>query len=247
MIRLPVARYNEFIELSPADLAALGEAGGPELRYPRNQRIRTQGDRVTCVYLLVDGWVASSIDLANGHRQIVKIHLPGDLMGVPSITLSRAAETLTPFTLSVVRPVPLAAMGSILLSRPRLTAALFLSAQQERIILMDRITSLGRTNSAQRLATFLLHIYDRLRFLEPDLGTTFAMPITQEQIADVIGLTPIHVNRVFRRLEAAGLIIRQGRDITLTDPDALREMSGMPERRWLRQPEWLAGDGTSAS
>lgn len=246
MIRLPLARYNEFIELSSSDLAALSEAGGPELRYARNQRIRTQGDRVTCVYLLVAGWVASSIDLANGHRQIVKIHLPGDLLGMPSVTLARAAETLTPLTLSVLRQVPLTTIGSILLERPRLTAALFLSSQQERIVLMDRITSLGRTNSAQRLATFLLHIYERLRLLDPALGATFAMPITQEQIADVIGLTPIHVNRVFRRLEAGGLIIRQGRDITLTDAEALREMSGIPERRWLRQPEWLADDGTSA-
>lgn len=246
MIRLPLARYNEFIELLPADLAALDDAGGQELRYSRNQRIRTQGDRMTCVYLLVDGWVASSIDLANGHRQIVKIHLPGDLMGMPSVTLARAAETLTPLTLSVVRPVPLSAIGAILLNRPRLTAALFLSSQQERIVLMDRITSLGRTNSAQRLATFLLHIYERLRLLEPGLGATFAMPVTQEQIADVIGLTPIHVNRVFRRLETGGLIIRQGRDITLTDADALRAMSGMPERRWLRQPEWLAGDRLAA-
>jgi CRP-like cAMP-binding protein len=230
---------TEFRSPSPAELEILASIAGPTQSVARHRTIRREGDRPQSIYMLIEGWVVSSMTLADGSRQIVKVHLPGDILGSPSVALDRAAETLTALTPVRLRSIGLAGLGALFTRAPHLAALLFLSAQQERIILMDRLCSIGRTSAECRLSALLVHLHDRLKLIRPDLGSRFDHPLTQEQIGDIIGLTAVHVNRVFRALEEKRLILRDGHSVELLDIPALRRLSGVPVRTLAQDLSWL--------
>lgn len=240
---IPLHRFQEFISLSDAELDALERARTHTVEMSRRQSLRRQGDPVNEVYLLASGWVASCVDTSQGRRQIVKIHLPGDILGSPSIALERAAETLTALTPVKVEVIPVEAFARLFETVPRLGFAMFLNAQQERVMLMDRVTSLGQTQAPQRLAALLLHVHERLKLAEPRVGKSFELPLTQEELAQATGLTSVHINRTFQELDRRGVIKRNGRRFTLLDTRALRELASLPTRELVRDASRLiAGD-----
>lgn len=238
----PLHRLHEFVRPSSEELEALKKAAAERLTLDRKQAIRRQGDRVNEVFFLASGWVASCVDTANGRRQIVKIHLPGDLLGVPSMCLERAAESLMALTRVTVDSIPLRSFARLFQEAPRLGFAMFLSTQQERVMLMDRITSIGRTTAPQRIAALLVHIHDRLKLIDDRNGKSFELPLTQEELAQATGLTAVHINRTFQELDKMEIIERRDRRITLTDLRALRELAALPPRKFIREPAWLGSN-----
>jgi CRP/FNR family transcriptional regulator len=239
MADIPMHRLAEFAMPTDDELAFFKRLCGPEWLVPRRGTIRMQGDPVEQIYLLSEGWVASCFDLRSGERQIVKIHVPGDVLGAPSLSLDAAAETLVALTAVKVRSLPLKAFGPIFREAPALAASMFLSAQQERVFLMERLTSVGRMPAMNRLVVLLLHVHDRLGLLGHPEGS-IDWPLTQSDIGDVLGLTTVHINRMMKSLDREGLIDRTGSTIRLNDVAALRRLSGLPDRNWTKRPEWLA-------
>jgi CRP/FNR family transcriptional regulator, anaerobic regulatory protein len=235
----PQHRLSEFIELVPEEHELLIQAQGKERQVGRGGVIRSQGDPVREVFLLSQGWALGCVDLRDGKRQIVKIHLPGDMLGSPSMALTHAAETLLALTPVTVTSVPLSALGRIFTAAPRLAAALFLSVQQERIFLIDRLTAVGRLPAAARLAALIVHLHDRLALTGEVSETAIDWPLTQEQIGDVLGLTPVHINRTLGELERMGLVGRAGPQLELPSLERLRDFAKMPERQWVRNPDWF--------
>lgn len=233
------ARLAEFRSPSPTELEIFSSLAGPVQQIARSRTIRREGDPPQSIHMLLEGWAISSMTLADGGRQILKVHLPGDILGTPSMALDRAAETLTALTPVRLRSISLSAFGGLFTRAPHMAALMFLSVQQERVMLMDRLCSIGRTSAESRLADFLVHLHGRLNVVHPGTGPRFEHPLTQEQIGDVIGLTAVHVNRVFRTLEDKGLILRDGHMIELLDIPALRKLSGVPPRTLARDLSWL--------
>lgn len=236
----PLHRLHQFLQLSSAEASAFAELAVERRRLRRHDTIRAQGDPALEVYFLVEGWVASCIDSAAGNRQIVKVHLPGDMMGTPSLALAQAAETLCALTRVTVDVIPTDKLGELFLTSPRLAGVMFLNAQQERIWLMDRLMSVGRTSAAQRLAAFLISLFERLRSIDDEASTRFQLPLSQGEVANVLGITPVHANRTFAQLERNGLISRTGRWLTLKDVDGLRDLASVPVREFQNLPPWLS-------
>jgi CRP/FNR family transcriptional regulator len=238
---LPVHRLLEFTRLSDRELRAFHQAQSHRISVDRKKLIRAEGDPVEEIYFVIDGWAASYMDLPNGRRQIVKVHLPGDMMGAPSMALERAADSfvaLTPMQLAVF---PLEAIASLFEDEPRLALTLFLCAQQERVALMDRIASIGRTSAIQRVAAFFLQLHRRLKAIDPGMDNSFELPLTQIELSQVIGLTTVHANRTLREMDRLGIVYRYRSKITLVDINALSELAGLPERRYVRDPAWFLG------
>jgi CRP/FNR family transcriptional regulator, anaerobic regulatory protein len=245
MRRVPLHRFTEFLSLTPRELQAIQDLSVDTLHLRRHDVIRSQGDRALDLYFLSEGWVGCCIDVAAGTRQMVKVHLPGDMLGTPSMTLATAAETLVALTRVTIGVVPVGAFAQLFMTEPRIAAAMFLIAQKERILLMDRLTSVARTSAAQRLAAFLLNVYDRLTVIGLN-QPTFDLPLSQDELADVIGITPVHANRTLFQLEDASLIHRTGKCITLLDIPGLRSFGAMPQRRFECSPHWCVGSANDA-
>jgi CRP/FNR family transcriptional regulator, anaerobic regulatory protein len=231
-------RFLAFADLTKAELAALDGLRGETADYARDQVIRYEGDRPD-LFILHQGWVAASAGFDDGDRQIVKVHLPGDLLGMPSIAHTTAADTLTALGSVTVSRLAPQALGRIFQDFPRLGMSFFLAAQEERVILMERLMSVGRRQGAQRLAAFLTHIYDRLKLLDPACPLAFELPLTLDQIGDVLGQHAVHVSRTLRRMEQEGLIRREQKRVELLDLPALRKHAGFPPREIVRNGPWL--------
>lgn len=236
---IPFKRFSAFADLTPAEKAALKDLSTTPIRYARQEVIRHEQDPVDCVFMLNEGWVLTTASFAEGDRQALKIHLPGDLMGAPSLALERTAETITAVTDVVASKIPVQKLSQIFAELPRLAMLFFLTAQEERVILMDRLTSLGRSSAKQSLCHLLVSLHDRVAVPGKDGRLSFELPLTQSQMGDVLGIHLVHVNRMLRILEEEGLIVRRGRDITLVEPEEIRRMTGLPNRRLAHNIPWL--------
>ncbi len=100
--------------------------------------------------------------LKTGARQFFKVHIPGDILGAPSLASVSAVETLTAITDCTIKCIPLSRLGSIFAEYPRVGMSLFMSANKERIALMDLLAAVGRLSAIERLARFLMELHDRL-------------------------------------------------------------------------------------
>jgi len=244
---VPLNRLAPFGQLAEAEAAHLQAMLEPQVPYVARDTIRREGMPNQGVFLLVKGWVVSSVGFADGSRQIVKIHLPGDMLGAPSLPFATAVETLSTLTPAMVRPVALEALGELFARMPRMAALMFLAAQEERVILMDRLASLGRLGATGSVAALLVHLYDRLSLVEPVPSTRIHVPLTQVELGDILGLTSVHVNRVLHAMQRAGHIRRSGKTFDLLDLDKLRALAGVPQRKVVENLSWLPEPGLHAA
>lgn len=227
---------------TPQDRVEICRLAERSVVMPQGAVIREQGVEPNCAYLLIDGWAATSIDLEDGTRQIAKVHLPGDVMGMPSASLSETADTLTALTPVVIGRIPLERFAALFIASPRFAMAMFLSSQRERIALMDMLTRVGRTSSLQRMAWLLLDLHERLSVAALCGPTWFDLMLLQDQIADILGITHEHANRTFRRLKRDGLIRRNGQRIEILNRRGLLELANWQQRELVSNPRWLSRD-----
>lgn len=232
-------RLEEFASLCSNDADLLENWASEQIRYPAGAKIRSEGDPATCVYFLAEGWVGSSKGLADSRRQFMKIHLPGDVLGSPSMSLSAAGETLEAFTEVSLAPVPYRVLGQMIEKSPRFAATFLLSVQKERVALMQEKAILGQASAVERMAWFLIDLHTRLRDAEMGEEDGFDCPLKQEQIADLLGMTPVHASRTLMRLQREGLIERKRGRFTFRDTAGLRSLSPCGVPPFVHEPEWL--------
>jgi CRP-like cAMP-binding protein len=182
-------------------------------------------DRCPQIYLIESGWVFRSRGLASGRRQIVNYALPGDILCADSMLFKQSSFDLTARTpVSVVRIEP--PQGAELFERyPGLAAALAWTMGQEESILAERVVSLGRRDSLEKLAHALCELEARLTAIGQMRGRTIELPLNQEDFADILGISVIHVNRTFRRLSDDKIAEYKKGQIELLDRERLAEIS----------------------
>lgn len=235
----PLHRYRGLAELTPAEEAALTGLGEPEVVHRKGETFQREGDPTPGFYLHISGWISSSIILRNGDRLIQKLHLPGDMLATPGMVLPRAADTLTALTEAVTAFVPSERFGRLFVEMPRVAALFTVAIQMERLALMDTLATTSNASARERLARLLVDLHMRLSAIGAVEEDSFHLPLTQEAIGDLIGLTPVHVNRTIRSMEEAGLIARQGHRFRLLDLPALRALAPLKPRQPQFEPAWL--------
>ncbi|MDT8760879.1 Crp/Fnr family transcriptional regulator [Sphingomonas psychrotolerans] len=235
----PIHRWQAFASLTDKEQEALVTLAEVEETRGPGEIIRMEGDVASGFYLHLRGWVTSSILLRSGARLIQKVHLPGDLLGTPSMVLPRAADTLTAITAATVAFVPFQRLGVIYSHLPRLGALITFAAQVERLALMDALVVAGRASAKEQLARLLLDLHARLTPLGAAEDNAFDLPLTQEAIGDLTGLTAIHVNRKLRELREEGLIAFQRGRMQILDLAALRALAPIEPRLLQFEPAWL--------
>lgn len=227
----PFHRLAEFVSLTAQDMDVVGGWLTAHRKVPRARPLRREADSVTGVYFLLEGWVCSSLMLRNGRRQIVNVHLPGDILGFPSLVLPASGETLEAITDIKVSLIPTAAIGKLFEHNPRLAAGLFLSTQKDCAALMQKLSWVGAANAVERMAAFLLDLFLRLDAANAVSDGRFDFPLTQPQLGELLGLTAVHVNRTLKRLDQTGFILRGRGWLQILDLDGLRSLApNLPPR-----------------
>lgn len=174
-----------------------------------------------CMIVLQEGWALQCRRLADGRRQIVSIHLPGDLIGLSALAEAASptsVRTVTPAVFGMVDPPRVAELFA---RSPALTLAFHRLVTQESGVLTELVVSLGRLTAYERVAHLVVGLSRRLcavGLAEPD---RFSLPLTQAEISDHLGLSPVHVNRTLQQLRRDGLLDIQRRTAILPDPERL--------------------------
>jgi CRP-like cAMP-binding protein len=195
----------------------------------RGDHIITQGRSYGGVWLLADGFGLRYKVLADGKRQVFHVALPGDMLGYPACFFERALFSVVALTEARVCPLTFNQLNEIFKSHSRLALALFWGSACETALYAEQLTTIGRRGAYQRVAAFVLQIASRLHARGLSDGTSFHMPLTQEQIADVLGLTAQHVNRMLRRMREEKLIVIENSQFRLLDREALAALTDFDE------------------
>ncbi|SDA11687.1 Crp/Fnr family transcriptional regulator [Sphingomonas sp. NFR15] len=190
-------RLAAMVELTAADRVALRGAVGRERSVKARGELLQEGKPIRERLLVLSGWAARVRILQDGRRQIINFLLPGDLIGNCS-----HANPLAPSTVAALTPLTVCSLPDPATS-PTLCEAYALSAATETAYLMAQIVRLGRMTASERVEDLLLELMERLEITGLAREGHYAMPITQETIADALGLTSVHVNRMLQRSRQA--------------------------------------------
>jgi CRP-like cAMP-binding protein len=222
----PLARkLARFGELSAEDLEILDTLHTATRVVRRNRDIVSEGRSYETMFVLLEGSAIRYRVLRDGRRQILNILLPGDFIGFPGCFFESALYAITALSDVVISPVPFAVLIGLFERRPRLAATIFWSFACEAAIYAERLIDVGRRSALERVAHFLLELLTRLRTVGLADEKSYRMPLTQELIADVLGLSVPHVNRTLRQLRGDGLVTIEEQRVVINDIDAMSALA----------------------
>ncbi|RZM33397.1 MAG: cyclic nucleotide-binding domain-containing protein, partial [Sphingomonas sp.] len=128
-----MSRFTAFATLTLDDFTALAKLANGRRHFARGEFVCHEGDRPTGLFLLLKGWTASSMTFANGARILLKVHLPGDMLGMPSLALRESADTIVALTDVHIGVVSRDELGRLFEENARLAALLFLCSHETRL------------------------------------------------------------------------------------------------------------------
>lgn len=220
-----VARLESVATLAPDDVAALERVcvNARELG-PRRAIIR-EGDRPDHVHLIVEGWAARYKLLPDGARQITAFLIPGDFCDMHVTILGEMDHSIATLGRAKVAYVHRSEMA-MLARRPQIACALWWATLVDEAVLRAWIVNIGRRDALEAVGHLLCELYVRMKNVGLTVEHRFELPLTQEEIADALGLTPVHVNRVLQRMRSEDLITLKRGALEILDYVRLEKASG---------------------
>ncbi|MGE0420881.1 MAG: Crp/Fnr family transcriptional regulator [Reyranellaceae bacterium] len=216
-----MTRLKSFVDLAPADSDALRALIKTESKVDRRHDLVVDGYAYSKLSFVKEGFAARCRLLRNGKRQIVNVLVPGDVVGLPGSFVDRA--TFSVFALTDMR-LELCSFEDFVAAsyrRPKLALALSWLAVQEANTYAERVVDIGRRTPLERVAHFLLEIHARLLLVGRATSLGFDLPVSQEIMSDVLGLSVPHVNRMLTKLRGDGVIRMAERRVEFVDSSAL--------------------------
>jgi CRP-like cAMP-binding protein len=162
---------------------------------------------------------------ANGGRQIVSLHLRGDMLDLQHLFLARADHSIQALTQLGTAEIDRDALRALVARRPAVAEAMWIDALIDASIFREWIMNIGRRDARGRIAHLLCEFATRMEQAGLDQGGRYELPMTQEQIGDATGLTSVHVNRTLRSLAEDGLVHRDKRYLSFTDWNAIKTVA----------------------
>lgn len=234
-----VTKLSNYLALSNKDVDLLLKLQSEEADYPKKVTVREAGNETAELYVVKHGWLYSSTTLPDGRRQVLQLHYPGDIVGIPDVAFDYSTVNLETITDVCLCPFRKNRLDEVFINSSRLTALLFSFGMVDYMVLLDRIRAISRMNAEERIAHFLLEVSSRLRITNKNQSNHIDMPLTQEIIGDAVGLTNVYVSKSMRKLEDQGLIARDKRTIEIKDHNSLKEMVDFHDRYFKLDTSWF--------
>lgn len=233
-----VRKLTAFAVLSDAERSAIVELHRRRRTFAKGQTLVTEGQIEQRAFVLAAGWVCSYKILPAGTRQIVDFQIPGDFLGLRSVLFRTADHNIEAVTKVEASEILASDLIESFKRYPRLATAVLWAASRDEAMVVEHLVDLGRRNALERTAHFLLELGARLQLVGMASTAGYSCPLSQYLLADALGLSAIHVNRVLRQLREKGLMrFHQGK-VVFDDYDGLVELAGFAPS-YLDQPEPL--------
>ena len=214
-------KLGAFVALSAEEFSALERLHARRKKFVTGRDMVHQGEVNQCAYILASGWVCSYKLLANGSRQIVDFQIPGDFLGLRSVLFRTADHNIEPVTLVEASEVLVSDLLDTFSKTPRLATAVLWAASRDEAMVVEHLVGIGRRDAKERTAHFLLELGARLKLVGLGTALGYSCPLSQYLLADAMGLSAVHVNRVLRELREVGLVTFQQGKVTIHDLDGL--------------------------
>lgn len=222
MIEKHLMKLRARDDISAAEEQALRDALGEVQTIPADRTFIQAGKELNSSTLLLEGFICRYKDLSDGQRQITELHVAGDFADLHSFTLKHLDHNIMTLTPSKVVQVPHENLKKITVDHPHLARMMWFSTNLDAAIHREWEVSLGRRSALQRTAHLFCELQVRLGIVGLASEREYALPITQTELAECLGLTSVHVNRVLKELRERGLVEFRSRRVMIRDLAELR-------------------------
>lgn len=215
--------------LSSGDVSLLVAACHNQRTFPARADLIREGDQPGPGFVILEGWACRYKLLPEGTRQITSFLLPGDTCDLNASVSNYMEHSIATLMTARVALVPRGTLEKLIETRPAITRAFWWTKLVDEDTLRAWIVSMGRRNGLQRVAHLMCELYVRAHSIGLTDGGRFELPLTQTLIGDALGLTPIHVNRVLRKLRLRGVMTLSGGSLAIADIAALAAIAGFDD------------------
>ena len=219
-------RLGHLLHLSSGEAACLSDLQRNPVRVKAGTVLIEEGRAAACVFILMSGWACSYKQLSRGSRQIISFPLPGDIIGLGGVLMRTSDQSCAALTDAEVSCVDVGHMMTVFAKCPRLIAAFLGSASRDHAMIVEHLVNVGRRSAVERVAHCVLELGQRLQLVGLASKAGYECPLTQYDLADALGLSPIHVNRVLRRLREQRLLTLKSRRLIVHSPEAVKKLAG---------------------
>ena len=229
----PLARkLFSYVRLSDDELEVMSDLHRRRRNFAVGMDMIYQGQVDQNAYVLASGWACSYKILSDGTRQIVNFQIPGDFLGLRSVLFRTADHNVEPITPVQASEVSQRDLLTVFSKTPRLATAVLWAASRDEAMVVEHLIDLGRRSSTERMAHFLLEMGARLQLVGLGDKTGYKCPLSQYLLADALGLSAVHINRVLRELREEGLVTFQRGRVEFDNYKGLVQLAGF-DRAYL--------------
>ena len=229
-LQLLARKLNSHHRLSEVHQRAILALPHKIRRLEAQSYILREGDRPDRCGVLLEGYAFRHKLTGDGSRQILAINIPGEALDFQNLFLEEADHNVQMLTRGVIADVPREAIEDLVARHFEVGRAILISSLVEASIFREWVVNIGQRDSRSRIAHLLCEFAYRLNAQALHAGDIYELPITQEQLADATGLTPVHVNRVLQALQREGLIERDRRMIRFPNWERMRDVADFNPR-----------------
>lgn len=225
MIERHLMKLRARDEVTAEEEQAIRDAMGERREIPRDGVIVRTGEWLNVSTLLLDGLIARVHELRDGERQITELHVPGDFADLHSFTLKRLDHDLIAMTKCKVAVMPHERLKALTDAFPHLARLFWFGTNLDAAIHREWEVSLGRRRATSRMAHLFCELHVRLGIVDLVKDDGFALPLTQDSLADCLGLTAVHVNRTLKELRERELVEFKSGRVTIRNLSGLQELA----------------------
>lgn len=219
-------RLKHAADLNEQEIEAVEELCRQPREIGAKKYLSRDGDEMVCFPVVLSGWAARYQILRNGARQITRLLLPGDAFYFDASPDGIAIEEVITLGPCRIANILHSDMRRVIDRFPAVGEAMRSYGSMENAVLASWVVNVGRRDALERMAHLICESHYRLSLVEPGLGQQMHFPLTQDDLADVLGLTPVHINRKLQQLRQEGLIALRSKQLTILDLRTLQQVAG---------------------
>jgi CRP-like cAMP-binding protein len=209
--------------ISPEEEAVIRASVKNVLNVPADRVAVREGQEIDFSMILLSGIAARRKDMRDGRRQYTELHVAGDFTDLHSFTLKYLDHDIVALSNCTFATVPHSNLQKITEEYPHLTRVYWFGTNLDACIHREWELSLGSRSAMERMAHLFCEMYVRLGVVGLVNGGTYDLPISQVELADMLGITPVHANRTLQQMRKQGIVEFVGGVVTIKDLEALKQ------------------------
>ena len=235
-----IGKLRRFATLTREEMSLLREATANARKVTARHDLIREGDRPGPVFVMLEGWACRYKILPSGTRQVLAFLMPGDSCDLHIGLLAEMDHSIQTITPAVVATIERADMDQLMDGHRGVAKAMYTAQLVDEGTMRAWITSMGRRTSIERVAHLMCELYLRARNIGLTSEPYLTLPLSQLLLADLLGMTPVHLNRVLRELRETGAMELHRSRLVISDPNKLIKIAGFDENYLHRRLRLVA-------